>query len=167
LTWHTLLVNLNTRSDYIDCGYLADLPYTRILGREGTVSTMGHQVKAKCRDCGNIFTVDHGGGFAFHLLRCDMCGKTKAVGFDALGELHLRYLKGLSGPYCVASSEHDRNIREHAPVEPISEDEYSRGVEAVAGNCICGGKYTLHAPPRCPKCRSTRIEEGESTVCYD
>lgn len=128
---------------------------------------MGHQVQAKCLDCGRTFTVDHGGGFFFHLLRCDKCGKTKSIGFEDLGELHLRYLKGLPGPYCVASSEHDRNIREHVPVEPISEDEYHRGVEAFAGKCKCRGKYTLDAPPRCPKCRSARVEEGETTVMYD
>jgi len=128
---------------------------------------MGQQVEATCLDCGKTFTVDHGGGFSFHLLRCDKCGKTKAVGFRALGELHMRYLKGLPGPYCVASSEHDRNVREHVSIEPISEDEYHRGVEAIAGNCRCRGKYTLDAPPRCPKCRSTRIEEGETTVMYD
>jgi len=128
---------------------------------------MGHQVSAKCLDCGQRFTIDHGGGFSFHLVRCDRCGKTKSIGFDDLGELHLRYLKGLPGPYCIASAEHDENVRKHASVEPISEEEYHRGIEAIAGKCRCRGKYTLDAPPRCPKCRSTRIEEGEPTVMYD
>jgi hypothetical protein len=95
---------------------------------------MGHQVEAKCLDCGTTFTVDHGGGFVFHLLRCDKCGKTKSIGFDRLGELHLRYLKGLPGAYCVASSEHDDNVRRHARVEPLSEDEYHREIEGVAGS---------------------------------
>ena len=56
---------------------------------------MGHRVSAKCLECGKAFTVDHGGGFFFHLLRCEKCGKTKAIDFDRLGELHLRHLKGL------------------------------------------------------------------------
>ena len=128
---------------------------------------MGHQIEAKCLDCGRTFTVDHGGGFFFHLVRCDKCGKTKSIGFDELGELHLRYLKGLPGPYCVASSEHDEYVRKHAPVESISEDEYHRGIEAITRKCRCGGKYTLDAPPRCPKCRSTRFKEGAVTVMYD
>ena len=129
---------------------------------------MGHEVEAKCLDCGEVFTVEHGGGFYFHLVRCDKCGKTKAMDFDKLGELHLRYLKGLSGPYCIASSEHDEHVRKHAAVEPISEDEYHSGVEAAAGKCRCRGKYTLDAPPRCPKCRSTRLEEDDNTIiCYD
>lgn len=128
---------------------------------------MGHQVKAKCRECGSTFTVDHGGGFIFHLVRCENCGKTKSIGFDELGELHQRHLKGLPGPYCVASAEHDKDIREHAQVEPISEDEYHRRIEAIAGTCRCGGSYCLDASARCPKCRSTRIDEGEITVMYD
>jgi len=128
---------------------------------------MGHVVEAKCLDCGKSFKVEHGGGFFFHLVRCDKCGKTKSIGFDDLGELHLRYLKGLPGPYCVASSEHDENVRKHAPVEPISEEEYYRGVNAIAGKCRCGGKYNLDAPPRCPRCHSTRIKEGEVIVMYD
>jgi hypothetical protein len=91
--------------------------------KEGEI-TMGHEVEAKCLDCGTTFTVMHGGGFFFHLVRCDKCGRTKSIGFDDLGELHLRYLKGSPGPYCIASSEHDEHVRKHLPVEPISEDEY-------------------------------------------
>jgi hypothetical protein len=128
---------------------------------------MGHQVNATCRTCGNTFTVDHGGGFYFHLVRCANCGKTKSLSFDELGELHLRYLKGLPGPYCVANAEFDKGIQENAQIEPISEDEYHKGIEAIAGTCRCGGRYCLDAPPRCPKCRSKRIDEGEITVMYD
>jgi len=128
---------------------------------------MGHQTEAKCLDCGCTFTVDHGGGFFFHLLRCDRCGRTKAIGFADLGELHVRYVKGLSGPYCLASSEDDRKIQEQAPVEPISAEEYHRGVEAVVGECQCHGRYTFDAPVRCPECGSTRVEEGGPTIMYD
>ena len=128
---------------------------------------MGHQVQAKCLECGCTFTASHGGGFSFHLLRCDQCGQTKSIGFDELGELHVRYVKGLPGPYCMASSDHDRNIQEHAPVEPISKEEYHRGIEAAAGKCECRGQYTLGAPVRCPKCRSTQVEEGRPTIMYD
>jgi hypothetical protein len=118
-------------------------------------------------DCGAVFTVGHGGGFSFHLLRGDSCGQTRSIGFDELGELHLRYLKGLPGPYCIASAEYDEHVRKHAPVEPISEEEYHKRVEALAGECECGGRYRLDAPPRCPECRSARIEEGEIEAMYD
>ena len=90
--------------------------------------------------------VSEGGGF-FHLLRCEECGDTKSIGFDESGELHLRYLKGLPGPYSMVSAEHDRYVREHAPVEPISEQEYWAGVEAAAGSCECGGRVAFDASP--------------------
>ena len=128
---------------------------------------MGHRVRAKCLECGKAFTVDHGGGFYFHFLRCEKCGKTKSISFDRLGELHLRYLKGLPGPYCVVTSEHDKFVREQMDVVPMAEDEYHRGVEKVAGKCKCQGQYVFDAPPRCPKCHSAHIEEGEVTSMYD
>ena len=128
---------------------------------------MGCVVEAKCLDCGHVFTLERGGGFFFHLVRCDKCGKTKSISFDDLGELHLRYLKGLPAPRAVETSEADGNIRNGAPLEPISEDEYYRGIDAVAGKCKCGGQYTLEAPPRCPECHTTRIREGETTTMYD
>jgi hypothetical protein len=127
---------------------------------------LGHVVEAKCHDCGSIFTVKHGGGFSFHLVRCDKCGKTRSVSFDDLGELHLRYLKGLQGPHPVEISVEDGNLQNQV-LEPISEDEYHRGIDAIAGRCRYRGKYMLDAPPRCPKCRSTHIAEGETTIMYD
>lgn len=128
---------------------------------------MGRVVEAKCHDCGTVFTIEHGGGFSFHLVRCDKCGKTKSIGFDDLGELHLRYLKVLSGPYSVETSEHDQYIKDHTSLQAISEEDYYEGINAIAGKCRCRGKYTFDAPPRCPKCHSTRIEEGETTIMYD
>jgi Zn finger protein HypA/HybF involved in hydrogenase expression len=128
---------------------------------------MGCTVKARCRDCNKVFTVEQGGGFSFHLVRCDKCGKTKPIRFDALGELHLRYLNGLLGPYSIETSEHDEHIRNHAPIETISEDDYHKRINTLAGRCRCRGKYTHEAPPRCPRCHSTRIEEGETIVMYD
>ena len=128
---------------------------------------MGHQIEAQCLDCDTTFTLERGGGFFFHLVRCDKCGKTKPINFEDLGEPHLRYLKGLHRPYCVASAEQDQPVQRHAPVEPIAEDEYHKEIEAIAGKCGCGGQYTLDAPARCPECRSTRIEEGEIIIMYD
>jgi len=130
---------------------------------------MGHQFEAKCLDCGAISTVLKGGGFVFHLLHCDTCGETTSICFDDLGELHLRYLKGLPGPYCIATSEHDKDVQENADIEPISKKEYNKGVEKFAGKCDCGGDYTFDAPPRCSECRSTRLEKVEGGLgwCYD
>ncbi len=128
---------------------------------------MGQRVEAKCLNCGAVFTLNLGGGFSFHLLRCNKCGKEKTIGFDELGELHLRYLKGLKSPYSVASSSYDRYVQEIVDVEPISEKEYYKGVEEIAGKCSCGGNFKFDAPPRCPKCRSTKVEKTKIITMYD
>lgn len=128
---------------------------------------MGSHSSARCLDCHEEFTVCEGGGFFFLLLRCDRCGADKSISFDELGELHLRYLKGLGGPYAQVGAAHDRYVREHVDVEPISESEYRAAITVVAGVCVCGGKFTTGAPPRCPVCRSTRIEVGPPMVMYD
>jgi hypothetical protein len=108
---------------------------------------MGSESSARCLDCDEAFTVCEGGGFFFHLLRCDRCGAGKSIPFDKLGELHLRYLKGLSGPYAQVSGAHDRYVREHGDVEPTSESEYWAGIEAVGGACDCGANSPLAHHP--------------------
>ena len=124
---------------------------------------MGHTAETKCLDCGFEYEESYGGGFTFHQLRCDRCGKEKMTGFDELGELLQRFLKGRPGYYGTTDAEMDAN----APVEPISEKEYHKGVETFAGGCRCGGDYKLGAPPRCPKCRSTQLEEGQAGIMFD
>lgn len=121
-----------------------------------------------CKDCGHRFRAESGGGFSFHLLRCDRCGKTKSIGFAELGDVHLGYLKGLPGPYCVASSEHDHEVQERYPGRPLSERAYERKVQEFAGACGCGGRFRFRARVRCPKCRSTRLEATPgSMMLYD
>ena len=130
---------------------------------------MGQRYSATCNDCGNKFLVGEGGGFFFHLLKCDKCGEDKSISFDELGDVHCRYLKGLSGSYCVATSEHDKHVQENYPGEPLTEEEYHKEVENIARKCKCGGQYKLKAPSRCPKCKSTNIvqdPDGE-LIFYD
>lgn len=128
---------------------------------------MGHRSSAKCRKCKHEFEADVGGGFTFHLLRCETCGRTKSMRFHDLGEIHLRYLKGLPGPYSVATAESDSRIKREYPGEPISEAEYEEAVEKMAGICSCGGQFKFDAPVRCPKCRSKSIKMNGPTVMYD
>jgi len=129
---------------------------------------MGHAYQAKCKKCGHEFNVEEGGGFLFHLLRCDKCGKTKSINFDELGESHSKYIKGLIVPYSVATSKQDKYIQENYPGESISEEEYHSEVEKIAGKCKCGGQFTFEAPPRCPKCKSMDIEDtGKVVMLYD
>ena len=129
---------------------------------------MGTRYSATCNQCVFNFTVSEGGGFVFHLLHCDKCGKDKSIGFDELGEIHMQYLKGLPGPYSIATSESDEDIKKNYPGEPISEEEYNKKVEEIVGKCKCGGKFSMDAPPRCSKCHSDDYETDEETMlCFD
>jgi hypothetical protein len=131
---------------------------------------VGRSFGAICDECGARFTVNDGGGFAFHLLHCDKCGKEKHLPFEDIYEAHCRYLKGLPGPYCIATMDHDKEVQEQHPGPPLSEEEYHAEVERVAGGCHCGGRFTFDAPARCPKCRSSscrRNPDGEGEVMYD
>lgn len=86
----------------------------------------------------------HGGGMTFYLVRCDQCGRTKTISFDKLTGLN------------------ELSAHKH-----ISEEEFNLGIETFAGKCRCKGQFKVDAPPRCPKCHSTRIEESEPDTMYD
>jgi hypothetical protein len=130
---------------------------------------VGNSYGAICRKCGGRFEVREGGGFAFHLLHCTKCGEEKTVRFDELGEIHAAYLKGLQGPYAVATSEHDADVRNTFPGEAIGEKEYHKQVEAFAGNCQCSGRYTFRAKPACPGCGAKAFDKDPDANhrCYD
>lgn len=129
---------------------------------------MGHKYRAKCKKCALKFNVRVGGGFFFHLLRCNACENAESIGFDEIGEPHLKYIKGLSAPYCAVSAERDKYIQDTYLGEPITKEEYHVKVEKIFGECKCGGHYSVDAPPRCPKCKSTEIEDtGEIMIHYD
>lgn len=128
---------------------------------------MGHTFAGKCKQCGEQSTFSVGGGFFFHQLNCDRCHKTKTISFDKMGDLHARYVKGLPGPWTIATMEQDKWIQEHAPIEPLSEEEYYRAIGELVGKCKCGGQFTMKAPPRCPKCKSADIEHLWDEIYYD
>ena len=116
--------------------------------------------------------MDSGGGFNFELVRCDKCGKTKSITFEKLDKLRQKYrqrvLKSLQGPFPIATPEHDEEVRRQALAGAKSGFDSNREINMVAGKCRCGGKFSLDAPPRCPKCHSTRIENNNNSVTlYD
>ena len=85
---------------------------------------MGSRYNAICLDCGDYFSIDEGGGFFFHLLKCDACGKDREVSFDKLGELYFRFLKGLKTPCTISTKSSDKFIQKNYKGEPVSEEEY-------------------------------------------
>ena len=60
---------------------------------------MGHETSHRCRSCGTRFSVREGGGFFYDELHCDACGAVTSVRHQDLGDIHLRYVKGLGMPY--------------------------------------------------------------------
>jgi hypothetical protein len=107
-----------------------------------------------CKACGARFTVSSGGGFYFDLVHCDTCGASRTVGHQELGDIHLRFVKGLPGPFAVSRAAMDRQIQREYPGEPIGREEYHRLAEATLQPCACGDRFRYDAPPRCPECRS-------------
>jgi hypothetical protein len=124
-----------------------------------------------CDTCGEHFRVQDGGGFFFDMLHCDRCGASQSVGHRELGDIHLRFVKGLATPYAVARAAFDREVQATYPGEPLSRDEYHAAAEATLEPCACGGRYRYDAPPRCPGCRSTGeawTEDPEAGwICVD
>lgn len=114
---------------------------------------MGFREQAHCNQCDTDFWASYLGGFRFHLLHCDQCGKNKFMSFEELGEIHHRFLKGHDGPYSSITPKADRFIHENYQGDPLSKDQYLLKIEEMAGSCECGGRFTFAADPRCPKCR--------------
>lgn len=132
---------------------------------------MGSQSGHICRRCGAHFSVQYGGGFMFDLLHCGRCGQAKSVRHQELGDIHLRFVKGLGRPYAVSRSAMDSRIQAEYPGESLSQDEYRAAAEATLAPCPCGGRFRYNAPPRCPECRSTSKlwdrDPAASSAFYD
>jgi hypothetical protein len=108
-----------------------------------------------CGTCGERFMVRDGGGFFFDVLHCDECGRPSSVSHEKLGDIHLRFVKGLRTPYAIARAGFDRAIQAGDPGEPLTREAYHAAAEATLGRCDCGGTFANDAPSRCPGCRST------------
>ncbi len=129
---------------------------------------MGIEFEARCKDCGAILSIGCVSGDDFSLLlRCDICGGEKPIRDDETEEIRSKDLKRLSLPDHVASSDHDKGMKENYQGELVSEEEYLREVERIAGKCKCGGNPKFDAPPRCPKCRSKNIAQVGSTSFHE
>ena len=101
---------------------------------------MGTARNAKCLRCGATFVVCNGSGMFTHLVRCNQCGEEKHV--------------------CFAE------VPDWEKADPYSE-QFEAAVELASGVCPCGGTYRMDAPPRCPKCRSRKVKQGEDAFYYD
>jgi hypothetical protein len=125
---------------------------------------MGRAFQAVCGSCGHVFVTSEGGGFSFESLRCDRCGADTAVEYEAIWDTYLAMLKGLKP---LMPEPNGADWRTY-PGEPITQEEYRRRVEAHAGACPCGGRFTFDAPLRCPACRSAEVaDDGTGDIRFD
>jgi hypothetical protein len=132
---------------------------------------MGSATRYICGRCGTHFIVQSGGGFFFDLLHCDTCGQSRSVRHADLGDVHLRFVKGLGRPYAIARAEMDRRIQAEYEGEPIDRAEYRALAEASLEACECGGTFRYDAVSRCPSCRSTsdewEVDPRAASMLYD
>lgn len=123
---------------------------------------MGCEFTAICLKCGHRFVAREGGGFVFHLLHCDRCGKEKMILFRDLGDIHLRYLMSLDPSVASSISSFPSVTGEIDSLSPIGEDEYLSAVEQYAGYCECGGRFLFEAAIKCPQCGSKEFSKDPS-----
>jgi hypothetical protein len=123
----------------------------------------------KCNACGNCALVTEGGGPGIYLLHCDTCGEPKVIHRDEVMEAHLRYLKGLPESGRQLEADYDPERVASCPGDPLDLEQYLAAIEVAAGICACGGCFSLEAPPRCPVCRSTDLDDdpGGPGILYD
>lgn len=107
---------------------------------------MGESYTVRCKDCNKTFEVSIGGGFFFHLLHCDRCGRERSISLI----------------------EADKKIKKENKNLSIQDKKYDELIEEYAGTCKCGGSFKFEAPPRCPRCRSEEYEQiGGTITLYD
>jgi hypothetical protein len=97
---------------------------------------MAQILEVTCRACGEEETQLDGPVLAGYRPRCAQCGDSRLVPWD-------RTAGGLDEPH----------LRGEALDEVI---------DAKAGTCSCGGRFSLDAPLRCSVCRSVDV----STTFY-
>lgn len=101
---------------------------------------MGTQWRVTCRQCGTRFEARDGGGFAFHMLHCEQCGREHAVDEQQMGT----------------------TFRADGPA-------LDAWIVTNIMPCLCGGRFTLDAKARCPRCKSDDWDESnaEPDIEYD
>jgi hypothetical protein len=120
---------------------------------------------AKCLSCQHSWLQSEGGGFAFFQMVCATCGhshcqpRTAPKNSDApMTRTQLRqYLSGGDAPW------------EHAG-RPFTEVEQAR-IDDMYSHCGCGGNFYpgghKRARLRCPECKSSDVQRGQTQLMAD
>ncbi len=99
---------------------------------------MGTLYRVTCKICGEVFEASDGGGFHSHLLHCEWCGRERVVHQQAMG----------------AAFRADRLVLD-------------AWIAANVKPCPCGGRFSLDAKARCPRCGTDDWDEGNAKAEID
>jgi len=126
---------------------------------------MGTQYEVICNGCGARFSVQEGPGMLFDVLHCDLCGQSKGVSRETV----LEYRGASAGMPPGRDASKSREWLMTNPTVGMSQEEYLRTVETIAGECECGGHFRFGASPRCPECGSSdhRRDPSGGVTMYD
>lgn len=108
---------------------------------------MGIEHMMHCNECGHSFSHEFGECYT-----CDTCGEQVGIAslpehiYDAILTVVTATNGGFEEHQQLISAAHDKIQEEYPP-------------------CACGGNFGDH-PPRCHKCHSTDLTEGEELDCH-
>lgn len=145
---------------------------------------MGAMYEALCLDCSHAFHARGGGGFHFIELHCMLCGQVESVSHDLISKPLERHHQAVCAAMDATGKPVEellQQIKQRSLGMAIDRDkpihlkeaiakamgDFDKAIEPIVGKCQCGGRLGLHAPVRCPACKSANIKEGKTLMQYD
>jgi hypothetical protein len=123
---------------------------------------MGAMYEAVCLACSRAFQAHFGGGLSFFDLHCKTCGRHQMVAHDRIPQALEKYVTAVREAMDAA-----RGPAEKRQAIVKAANDLDRAVHPTVGPCSCGGQFGLHAPVRCPACKSSNIKNAGTGVLYD
>jgi hypothetical protein len=85
----------------------------------------------------------------------------RLIGHEEVADAHRRFVERADETMEIEDGQEAREAFGRARTE------FHAAVNAAAGECSCGGRYRHDAPPRCPVCRSTKLDRGNVRRLFD
>ena len=108
---------------------------------------------AICNECDHKFAIRIGPTDLAWFLHCEKCGAERSIQRDIAEEITESKL---------TDEDWESILNQELTQEERAAIEKSNAViENKAGQRSCGGRYTLNAPPRCPRCGSVDYHNAD------